>query len=113
VNFHGGKILVSEALMMCRLRSGIVSIRVLTTCICGCLSSGFLGLGGFPYFLSFLLGFPRVNSTGVMSVSSNESTGEMFAWNTSTVSFDCPNFRSSAGSPLVFSDRIHVSSVSW
>ena len=70
--------------------------------MCGCLSSGFLGLVGSPYFLSFLLGFPRVNSTGVISVSSNESTGEMFAWNTSTVSFDCPNFRSSAGSPLVF-----------
>ena len=81
--------------------------------MCGCLSSGFLGLGGFPYFLSFLLGFPRVNSTGVISVSINESTGEMLAWNTSTVSFDCPNFSSSAGSPLVFSDRMHVSSVSW
>ncbi len=54
-------------------------IRVLTTCMCGCLSSGFLGLGGFPYFLSFLLGFSRVNSTGVISVSSNESTGEMLA----------------------------------
>ena len=97
----------------CRLRSGIVSIRVLTTCMCGCLSSGFLGLGGFPYFLSFLLGFPRVNSIGVISVSSNESTGEMLAWKTSTVSFDCPNFRSSDGSPLVFSDNMHVSSVSW
>ena len=46
-------------------------------------------------------------------MSSNESTGEMLAWNTITVSFDCPNFRSSAGSPLVFSDKIHVSSVSW
>ena len=97
----------------CRLWWGIVSIRVLTTCMCGCLSSGFLGLGGFPYFLSFLLGFPRVNSTGVISVSSNESTGEMLAWNTSTVSFDCPNFRSSAGSPLVFSDNMHVSRISW
>ena len=82
--------------------------------MCGCLSSGFLTLGEFPYFLSFvLLGFPRVNSTGVISVSSNESTGEMLAWNTSTVSFDCPNFRSSVGSPLVFSDNMHVSSVSW
>ncbi len=90
-----------------------MSIRVLTTCICGCLSSGFLGLGVFSYFLSFLLGFSRVNSTGVISVSINESTGEMFAWKTSTASFDCPNFSSSAGSPLVFSDRIHVSSVSW
>ncbi len=81
--------------------------------MCGCLSSGFLGLGGFSYFLSFLLGFSRVNSTGVISVSSSASTGEMLAWNTITVSFDCPNFRSSAGSPLVFSDKIHVSSVSW
>ena len=82
--------------------------------MCGCLSSDFFTLGGFPYFLSFvLLGFPRVNSTGVISVSSNESTGEMLAWNTSTVSFDCPNFRSSDGSPLVFSDSMHVSSVSW
>ena len=82
--------------------------------MCGCLSSDFLTLGGFPYFLSFVLvGFPRVNSTGVISVSSNESTGEMLAWNTSTVSFDCPNFRSSVGSPLVFSDNMHVSSVSW
>ena len=54
-----------------------------------------------------------MNSTGVISVSSNESTGEMLAWNTSTVSFDCPNFRSSDGSPLVFSDNMHVSSVSW
>ena len=81
--------------------------------MCGCLSSDFLGLGGFPYFLSFLLWFSRVNSTGVISVSSSASTGEMLAWNTSTVSFDCPNFSSSAGSPLVFSDRIHVSSVSW
>ena len=86
---------------------------VLTTCMCGCLSSGFLGFVGFPYFLSFLLGFSRVNSTGVISLCSNESTGEMLAWNTSTVSFDCPNCRSSAGSPLVFSDRIHVSRVSW
>ncbi len=82
--------------------------------MCGCLSSGFLTLGGFPYFLSFvLLGFPRVNSTGVISVSNNESTGEMLAWNTSTVSFDCPNFRSSVCLPLVFSDNMHVSSVSW
>ncbi len=91
----------------------MVSIRVLTTCMCGCLSSGFLGSDGFPYFLSFLLGFLRVNSTGVISLSSSESTGEMLAWKTSTVSFDCPNFRSSGGSPLVFSDSIHVSSVSW
>ena len=97
----------------CCLCWGIVSIRVLTTCMCGCLSSGFLGLGGFPYFLSFLLGFPRVNSTGVISVSSNASTGEILAWNTSTVSFDCQNFRISAGSPLVFSDNMHVSRVSW
>ena len=82
--------------------------------MCGCLSSDFLTLGGFPYFLSFvLLGFPSVNSTGLISVSSNESTGEMLAWNTSTVSFDCPNFRSSFGSPFVFSDSMHVSSVSW
>ena len=81
--------------------------------MCGCLSSVFFGLGGFPYFLSFLVGFPRVNSTGVISVSSNESTGEMLAWNTNTVSFDCPNFRSSFGSPFVFSDSMHVSSVSW
>ena len=77
--------------------------------MCGCLSSGFLVFVGFPYFLSFLLGFSRVNSTGVMSVSSNESTGEMLAWKTSTVSFDCPNFRSSFGSPFVFSDSMHVS----
>ena len=81
--------------------------------MCGCLSSDFLTLGGFPYFLSFLLGFPRVNSTGVISVSSNASTGEILAWNTSTVSFDCPNFRSSDGSPFVFSDNMHVSRVSW
>jgi hypothetical protein len=54
-----------------------------------------------------------VNSTGVISVSINASTGEILAWKTSTASLDCPNFRSSAGSPLVFSDRIHVSSVSW
>ena len=82
--------------------------------MCGCLSSDFLILGGFPYFFSFvLLGFPMVNSTGVISVSSNESTGEMFAWNTSTVSFDCPNFRSSSGSPFVFSNNMHVSRVAW
>ena len=86
---------------------------VLTTCICGCLSSGFLGFVGFPCFLSFLLGFSRVNSTGVISVSSNASTGEILAWKTSTVSFDCPNFRSSFGSPFVFSDNMHVSRVSW
>jgi hypothetical protein len=56
--------------------------------MCGCLSSDFLILGGFLYFFSFvLLGFPMVNSTGVISVSSNESTGEILAWNTSTVSF--------------------------
>ena len=97
----------------CRLWWGIVSIRVLTTCMCGCLSSGFLGFDGFPYFLSFLLVFPRVNSTGVISVSNNESTGEILAWKTSTVSFDCPNFRSSFGSLFVFSDSMHVSSVSW
>ncbi len=82
--------------------------------MCGCLSSDFLTLVGFPYFLSFvLLGFPRVNSTGLISVSSNEYTDEMLAWNTSTVSFYCPNFRSSDGSRLVFSDNMHVSSVSW
>ena len=86
---------------------------VLTTCMCGCLSSGFLVFVGFPYFLSFLLGFSRVNSTGVISLCNNESTGEMLAWNTSTVSFDCPNCRSSVGSPLVFSDNMHVSRVSW
>ena len=86
----------------CSLWLGIVCILVLTACMCGCLSSGFLGLGGFPYFLSFLLGFSRVNSTGVISVSNNASTGEILAWKTSTVSFDCPNFRSSSGSPLVF-----------
>jgi hypothetical protein len=72
----------------CCLGWGIVSILVLTTCMCGCLSSGFLGLGEFPYFLSFLLGFSRVNSTGVISVSNNASTGEMFAWNTSIDSLD-------------------------
>jgi hypothetical protein len=92
---------------------GIVSILVLTACMCGCLSSGFLVLVESPYFLSFLLGFARVNSIGVISLSSSESTGEMFAWNTSIVSFDCPNCRSSAGSPLVFSDNMHVSRVSW
>ena len=92
---------------------GIVSILVLTACMCGCLSSSFLVLVESPYFLSFLLGFARVNSIGVISLSSSESTGEMFAWNTSIVSFDCPNCRSSAGSPLVFSDNMHVSRVSW
>ena len=92
---------------------GIVSILVLTACMCGCLSSGFLVLVESPYFLSFLLGFARVNSIGVISVSSNESTGEMLAWKTSTVSFDCPNFRSSFDSPFVFSDSMRVSSVSW
>ena len=85
----------------------------MTTCICGCLSSGFFGLVEFSYFLSFLLGFARVNSIGVISLSSSESTGVMFAWNTNIVSFDCPNCRSSAGSPLVFSDNMHVSRVSW
>ncbi len=83
---------------------------VLTTCMCGCLSSGFLGLVEFSYFL---LGFPRVNSIGVISLSSSESTGEIFAWNTRIVSFDCPNCRFSVGSPLVFSDNMHVSRVSW
>ncbi len=67
------------------------SILVLTTCMCGCLSSGFLVFVGFPCFLSLLLGFSRVNSTGAISLCNNESTGEMLAWNTSTVSFDCPN----------------------
>ena len=51
---------------------------VLTACMCGCLSSGFLGFVEFPYFLSFLLGFSRVNSIGLISLCSNESTGEMF-----------------------------------
>jgi hypothetical protein len=92
----------------------MVSILVLTACMCGCLSSGFLVLGVSPYyFLSFLLGCARVNSIGVISLSNSESTGEMFAWNTSIVSFDWPNCRSSAGSPLVFSDIMHVSRVSW
>ena len=72
-------VVASDSESSFRLRSCTVSIWVLTTCICGCLSSGFFGLGGFPYFLSFLVGFPRVNSTGVISVSSNESTGEMLA----------------------------------
>jgi hypothetical protein len=90
-----------------------VSILVLTACICGCLSSGFFGLVESSYFLPFLLWVSRVNSIGVISLSSNESTGEMFAWKTSIVSFDCPNCRSSAGSPLVFSDNMHVSRVSW
>ncbi len=75
-----------------------------------------VGFLGFEWVSVFFVIFARVfegNSTGVISVSSNESTGEMLAWNTSTVSFDCPNFRSSAGSPLVFSDSMHVSSVSW
>ena len=57
--------------------------------MCGCLSSGFLVLGVSPYFLSFLVGFARVNSIGVISLSNSESTGEMFAWKTSIVSFDC------------------------
>ena len=48
-----------------------------------------------------------------LSVSIRVSTGEMADWRTMTVSLDCPNFRSSAGSPLVFSDNMHVSSVSW
>jgi len=81
--------------------------------MCGCLSSGFFGFVVSSYFLSFLLGFARVNSIGVISLSSSESTGVMCAWNTNIVSFDCPNCRSSAGSPLVFSDNIHVSRVSW
>ena len=50
---------------------------------------------------------------GVMSLSNSESTGVMFAWNTIIVSFDCPNCRSYVGSPLVFSDNMHVSRVSW
>jgi len=86
---------------------------VLTACICGCLSSGFFGFAVSSYFLPFLLGFARVNSIGVMSLSSSESTGVMFAWNTNIVSFDCPNCRSSVGSPLVFSDSMHDSKVSW
>jgi hypothetical protein len=48
-----------------------------------------------------------------LSVSIRVSTGEMADWRTMTVSLDCPNFKSSAGSPLVFSDNMHVSSVSW
>ena len=86
---------------------------VLTACMCGCLSSGFFGFVESSYFLAFLLGFARVNSMGVISLSSSESTGVMFAWNTNIVSFACPNCRSSAGSPLVFSDSMHVSRVSW
>ncbi len=86
---------------------------VLTACICGCLSSDFFGFAESSYFLTFLLGFARVNSMGVISLSSSESTGVMFAWKTNIVSFDCPNCRSSAGSPLVFSDNTHVSKVSW
>ncbi len=91
----------------------IVSILFLTAWMCGCLSSGFFGFVVSPYFLLFLLGFARVNSMGVISLSSSESTGVMFAWNTNIVSLDCPNCRSSAGSPLVFSDSMHVSKVSW
>ncbi len=86
---------------------------VLTACICGCLSSGFFGFVESSYVWLFLLGFARVNSIGVISLSSSESTGVMFAWNTNIVSSDCPNCRSSAGSPLVFSDNMHVSRVSW
>ncbi|MFN9907017.1 MAG: hypothetical protein ACK56F_13005, partial [bacterium] len=62
-------------------------------------------MGVSPYFLSILFGFARVNSIGVLSLSKSESTGAMFAWNTSIVSFDWPNCRSSVGSPLVFSDN--------
>ena len=91
----------------------MVSILVLTACICGCLSSGFFGFAVSSYFLPFLFWFPRVNSIGVISLSNSESTGVMFAWNTNIVSFDCPNCRSSAGSQLVFSDSMHVSKVSW
>ena len=90
-----------------------MSILVLTACICGCLSSGFFGFAVSSYFLPFLFWFARVNSMGVISLSSSESTGVMFAWNTNIASFDCPNCRSSAGSPLVFSDSMHVSKVSW
>ena len=57
----------------------MVPILVLTACICGCLSSGFFGFAVSSYFLPFLLWFARVNSMGVISVSSNESTGVMFA----------------------------------
>ena len=57
----------------------MVSILVLTAWMCGCLSSGFLGFVLSSYFLSFLLGFARVNSMGVISLSSSESTGVMFA----------------------------------
>jgi len=59
-----------------------VSILVLTACICGCLSSGFFGFAVSSYFLPFLFWFARVNSMGVISLSSSESTGVMFAWNT-------------------------------
>ena len=90
-----------------------MSILVLTVCICGCLSSGFFGFAVSSYLLLFLLWFARVNSMGVISLSSSESTGVMFAWNANIASFDCPNCRSSAGSPLVFSDSMHDSKVSW
>ena len=59
-----------------------MSILVLTACICGCLSSDFFGFFVSSYFFAFLLGFARVNSMGVISLSSSESTGVMFAWNT-------------------------------
>ncbi len=65
-----------------------MSILVLTACICGCLSSGFFGFAVSSYFLPFLFWFARVNSMGVISLSSSESTGVMFAWNTSIASFD-------------------------
>ena len=58
---------------------GIVPILVLTACICGCLSSGFFGFVVSSYFLAFLLGFARVNSMGVISLSSSESTGVPWA----------------------------------
>jgi hypothetical protein len=76
----------------------------------------FIGFLGFWWVSIFPVIFTRV-SKGEFYWSyisfSNESTGEMLAWKTSTVSFDCPNLRSSDGSPLVFSDSMHVSSVSW
>ncbi len=61
---------------------------VLTACMGGCLSSGFFGFAVSSYFLPFLLWFARVNSMGVISLSSSEFTGVMFAWNTNIVSFD-------------------------
>ncbi len=38
-----------------------------------------------------------MSSMGVISLSSSESTGVMFAWNTNIVSFDCPNCRFAVG----------------